>query len=69
MNDYITLYAPAKINLFLKVTGERPDGYHSLFTLFQKVTLFDHIIIRKAEKGIKLSSPQGTVPEDETNIA
>jgi 4-diphosphocytidyl-2-C-methyl-D-erythritol kinase len=69
VNDYITLYAPAKINLFLKVTGERPDGYHSLFTLFQKVTLFDHIIIKKVEKGINLSCPQGTVLEDETNIA
>ncbi|MEW6327204.1 MAG: 4-(cytidine 5'-diphospho)-2-C-methyl-D-erythritol kinase [Thermodesulfobacteriota bacterium] len=69
MSDCPILYAPAKINLFLKVTGERPDGYHSLFTLFQKVTLFDHIIIRKAEKGINLSCPEGTVPEDETNIA
>ncbi|MEW5947845.1 MAG: 4-(cytidine 5'-diphospho)-2-C-methyl-D-erythritol kinase [Thermodesulfobacteriota bacterium] len=69
MNDYITLYAPAKINLFLRVTGKRPDRYHSLFTLFQKVTLFDHIIIRKAKRGINLSCPQGTVPEDETNIA
>jgi len=69
VNDYITLYAPAKINLFLRVTGKRPDGYHSLFTLFQKVTLFDYIIIRKVERGINLSCPQGTVPEDKTNIA
>ncbi len=69
MSDCHILYAPAKINLFLKVTGKRPDGYHSLFTLFQKVTLFDHIIIKKVEKGINLSCPQDTVPEDETNIA
>lgn len=64
----IFLHTPAKINLFLKVTGKRPDGYHSLITLFQKVTLFDYIIIRKEESGINLSCPQGTVPEDETNI-
>ncbi len=69
MNDDRVLYAPAKINLFLKVTGKRPDGYHCLFTLFQKVTLFDQIIIRKRGKGISLSCPQGIVPEDETNIA
>ena len=25
---------PAKVNLFLKVTGKRPDGYHTLETLF-----------------------------------
>ena len=29
--------APAKINLFLHVTGRRPDGYHLLQTLFQFV--------------------------------
>lgn len=33
--------APAKINLFLHVTGRRPDGYHLLQTLFQFVDLCD----------------------------
>ncbi|GAB5415450.1 MAG: 4-(cytidine 5'-diphospho)-2-C-methyl-D-erythritol kinase [Congregibacter sp.] len=33
------LPAPAKLNLFLHITGRRPDGYHSLQTLFQ---LLDH---------------------------
>lgn len=68
MSDPIILHAPAKINLFLKVIGKRPDGYHSLFTLFQKVTLFDQLIIRKTGKEINISCPQGIVPEDETNI-
>ena len=27
--------APAKLNLFLHITGRRPDGYHDLQTLFQ----------------------------------
>ena len=27
--------SPAKLNLFLHVTGRRPDGYHSLQTVFQ----------------------------------
>lgn len=27
--------APAKLNLFLYITGRRPDGYHNLQTLFQ----------------------------------
>ena len=27
--------APAKLNLFLQVTGRRPDGYHELQTVFQ----------------------------------
>ncbi|MFA6029761.1 MAG: 4-(cytidine 5'-diphospho)-2-C-methyl-D-erythritol kinase [Elusimicrobiota bacterium] len=32
---------PAKVNLFLEVTGRRPDGYHTLATLFAKIALFD----------------------------
>jgi len=28
-------FAPAKLNLFLHITGRRPDGYHNLQTLFQ----------------------------------
>lgn len=31
----LTLPAPAKLNLFLHVTGRRPDGYHTLQTVFQ----------------------------------
>ena len=38
--------APAKLNLFLHVTGRRADGYHELQTLFQIVDLADTIAIR-----------------------
>lgn len=31
----LTLLSPAKLNLFLHITGRRPDGYHNLQTLFQ----------------------------------
>lgn len=31
----LSLLSPAKLNLFLHVTGRRPDGYHELQTLFQ----------------------------------
>ncbi|MEH6493771.1 4-(cytidine 5'-diphospho)-2-C-methyl-D-erythritol kinase [Halopseudomonas sp.] len=33
----LSLPAPAKLNLFLHITGRRPDGYHNLQTLFQFV--------------------------------
>lgn len=31
----LTLLSPAKLNLFLHITGRRPDGYHNLQTFFQ----------------------------------
>ncbi|MGB5438890.1 MAG: 4-(cytidine 5'-diphospho)-2-C-methyl-D-erythritol kinase, partial [Gammaproteobacteria bacterium] len=33
--------APAKLNLFLHITGRRADGYHELQTLFQFLTYGD----------------------------
>jgi 4-diphosphocytidyl-2-C-methyl-D-erythritol kinase len=35
--------APAKLNLFLHVTGRRPDGYHEIQTVFQLVDLVDEL--------------------------
>ncbi len=35
MNKPLELLSPAKLNLFLHITGRRPDGYHELQTLFQ----------------------------------
>lgn len=32
---------PAKVNLFLEVTGRRRDGYHTLSTLFAKINIYD----------------------------
>src|SRR5256714_1873016 len=43
--------APAKLNLFLHVTGRRADGYHELQTLFQLIDLCDTIAIRVREDG------------------
>lgn len=45
------LPAPAKINLFLHVTGRRADGYHLLETVFQLVDLADRIDLRRRDDG------------------
>jgi len=37
----VKVQCPAKVNLFLEVTGRRKDGYHTLSTLFAKVNLYD----------------------------
>jgi 4-diphosphocytidyl-2-C-methyl-D-erythritol kinase len=44
--------APAKLNLFLHVTGRRPDGYHDLQTLFQLIELEDSIAVSVREDGV-----------------
>jgi len=41
----ISLLSPAKLNLFLKVINKRPDGYHNLVTLFERINLYDEITL------------------------
>jgi 4-diphosphocytidyl-2-C-methyl-D-erythritol kinase len=43
--------APAKLNLFLHVTGRRADGYHELQTLFQLIDLADELILTVRDDG------------------
>ena len=50
--------APAKLNLFLHVTGRRVDGYHELQTLFQLIDLCDTIAISVREDG-QIERPVG----------
>jgi 4-diphosphocytidyl-2-C-methyl-D-erythritol kinase len=50
--------APAKLNLFLHVTGRRADGFHELQTLFQLVDLCDSIAITLREDG-RIERPAG----------
>jgi len=50
--------APAKLNLFLHVTGRRADGYHELQTLFQLIDLCDTITIAVRGDG-RIERPTG----------
>jgi 4-diphosphocytidyl-2-C-methyl-D-erythritol kinase len=50
--------APAKLNLFLHVTGRRADGYHELQTLFQLIDLTDTLSITVRPDG-RLERPEG----------
>lgn len=56
----LTLLSPAKLNLFLHITGRRPDGYHTLQTLFQLLDWGDTLSFTPNNSGqIQLS---GAIP-------
>ncbi len=47
MTDRLEIQCPAKLNLFLHITGRREDGYHCLQTLFQIIDLCDTLVLNK----------------------
>ena len=49
--DFQKFLAPAKINLFLHVTGRRADGYHTLQTVFQLLDFYDTLHIKATKSG------------------
>lgn len=62
--------APAKLNLRLKITNRRPDGYHELVSLVVPIDLFDLLELRAmGKRGIELSCEGFRVPTDENNLA
>ncbi len=63
----IRVEAPAKINWFLEITGKRPDGYHSLSTLFQTISLADTLTFTPAAR-LTLHCSEPSLPTDETNL-
>jgi len=61
--------APAKLNLFLYITGQRADGYHTLQTLFQFLDYGDTLSIEPRSDGeIRLLTPVEGVPDEENLI-
>lgn len=66
----ITLFSPAKINLFLRIVSKRPDGYHNLSSLFQAISLKDDITMRvQTEKPCDvLTCTEQDLPLDASNL-
>jgi 4-diphosphocytidyl-2-C-methyl-D-erythritol kinase len=65
------VFAPAKINLSLKILGRRNDRFHELDTLITPISLRDEIRIDKGrpEKGIKFRCGDPSVPQGDDNLA
>lgn len=61
--------SPAKLNLFLYITGQRPDGYHTLQTLFQFLDYGDTLTITpRCDGQLRLLTPLTGVPDEENLI-
>lgn len=50
----VRVEAPAKVNLFLRVSARREDGFHDIETLFQTVDLCDELVVEMGGEGISL---------------
>jgi 4-diphosphocytidyl-2-C-methyl-D-erythritol kinase len=62
--------APAKLNLFLHITGRRPDGYHSLQTVFQLLDWGDTLHFTRRSDGLvtRSSDISGVPPEQDLTV-
>jgi len=58
---------PAKINLALRVLGRRPDGYHTLDTVFQAIDLWDSLEIATADE-LRMTCNDPALPTDASNL-
>jgi 4-diphosphocytidyl-2-C-methyl-D-erythritol kinase len=60
--------APAKINLFLAVTGRRPDGYHDLLSVAVPLLWGDTLEVETGGGAFTVACDKADVPTDGTNL-
>lgn len=66
------LGTPAKINLFLRITGKRPNGYHELDSVFVPISLFDRVTVEMratSSSSVSLRTGCQEIPVDDRNLA
>jgi 4-diphosphocytidyl-2-C-methyl-D-erythritol kinase len=68
--DSITVCAPAKINLVLRILDRRPDGYHNLWSLMQTVRLEDELsmAVNHTNSAITLRCDDPSLKPDHSNL-
>ena len=66
VNEWSAWPAPAKLNLFLRIVGRRPDGYHDLQTVFRLLDWGDEIGLRVRDDGrIERRPGPAAIPQDD----
>ncbi len=61
-------WCPAKVNLYLKVEGRRPDGYHDLVSVMQPLSLADELMVTAGGEGVRLECDTPELPGGEENL-
>ncbi len=67
--ESLSIRSPSKINLFLRVMGRRPDGYHEIFSLMQMVGLCDDLRLEAKGGGVEVFCDDPGVPRGQQNLA
>lgn len=67
MSNQLSILAPAKINLFLHIVGQRPDGYHLLQSVFQLIDLSDVVLLdsRQDSQIHRINPLANVLPKDD----
>jgi 4-diphosphocytidyl-2-C-methyl-D-erythritol kinase len=70
LSTSITVFAPAKINLILRILDRRPDGYHNLWSLMQTVQLEDELELSLSDNHstITLRCDEPSLKTDASNL-
>ena len=70
MPRVLKVSSSAKLNLYLEVLDKRPDGYHNLRTVFERISLSDTITLKEiGTPEIKIISDSKEIPCDRRNLA
>lgn len=66
MSNFQDFLAPAKVNVFLHITGQRADGYHTLQSAFQLLDFYDTVSLKPtSDNKIKRITKIDVIPEHE----
>jgi 4-diphosphocytidyl-2-C-methyl-D-erythritol kinase len=65
----LTVFSPAKVNLYLRILGKRPDGYHDIETLMLPLDFGDEITLAPQGRGLTLECDKPNLPTDDSNLA
>ena len=64
----MNLFSPAKINLYLRIVGKRPDGFHELETVMLPLDFGDAITLQSRKMGLTLECDNPSLPTDDSNL-